>query len=146
MIVLTLVSSFRMESGEDVPPPEVDQALVKMAQVLNQMQLSQDRINGGNARVTIQEFLQLNPRTFDVTAEPIDADDWLREMNKTISVAHVADEDRVPYVTYLLRGVSAAWSDNYLLMAAPGRVVTPQLLQPCLVVHSAKIRGNKNFF
>nr|XP_051207141.1 uncharacterized protein LOC127322763 [Lolium perenne] len=113
-----------MESGEDDPPPEVDQALVKMAQVLNQMQLNQDRINGGNARVTIQEFLQLNPRTFDVTAEPIDADDWLREMNKTISVAHVADEDRVPYVTYLLRGVSAAWWDNHLLMKAPDADIT----------------------
>ena len=109
-----------MESGEDVSPPEVDQALVKMAQVLNQMQISQDRINGGNARVTIQEFLQLNPRTFDVTAEPIDADDWLCEMNKTISVTLVANEDRVPYVTYLLRGVSAAWWDNYLMMTAPG--------------------------
>jgi hypothetical protein len=124
MIMLTLVFSFRMESGEDVPPPEVDQALVKMAQVLNQMQISQDRINGGNARVTIQEFLQLNPRTFDVTAEPIDADDWLREMNKTISVTHVANEDRVPYVTYLLRGVSAAWWDNYLLMKAPDAITT----------------------
>jgi hypothetical protein len=33
-------------------------------------------------------------------------------MNKTITVAHVADEDRVPYVTYLLRGVSADWWDN----------------------------------
>jgi hypothetical protein len=42
-----------MESGEDDPPPEMDQALVKMAQVLNQMQISQDRINGGIARVTI---------------------------------------------------------------------------------------------
>ncbi|XP_047057099.1 uncharacterized protein LOC124663440 [Lolium rigidum] len=113
-----------MESGEDDPPPEVDQALVKMAQVLNLMQLNQDRINGGNARVTIQEFLQLNPRTFDVTAEPIDADDWLREMNKTISVTHVADEDRVPYVTYLLRGVSAAWWDNHLLMKAPDAIIT----------------------
>ncbi|XP_071685216.1 uncharacterized protein [Lolium perenne] len=113
-----------MESGEDDPPPEVDQTLVKMAQVLNQMQLNQDRINGGNARVTIQEFLQLNPRTFDVTAEPIDADDWLCEMNKTITVAHVADEDRVPYVTYLLRGVSAAWWDNHLLMKAPDADIT----------------------
>nr|XP_051221528.1 uncharacterized protein LOC127339754 [Lolium perenne] len=45
-------------------------------------------------------------------------------MKKSISVAHVADEDRVPYVTYLLRGVSAAWWDNHLLMKAPDAIIT----------------------
>jgi hypothetical protein len=39
------------------------------------------------------------------------------------------------------------WWFGYALRSAPGKeAVTPQLLQPCLVVHSAKIRRNKNFF
>jgi hypothetical protein len=86
-----------MEIGEDDPPPEMGQVLVQMAQVLNQIKLS--RSNEGNIRVTIQEFLQLNPPKFEASTEPLDAVDWLHEMNKTITVAHVADEDRVPYVT-----------------------------------------------
>ena len=97
-----------MESGEEDPPPEMGQALIQMAQLLTQMQRNQAQQNVANNRVTILEFLELKPRTFDGSGEPLDADDWLCEMSRTITVAHVADEDRVPFVTFLLRGCSAA--------------------------------------
>ena len=94
-----------MESGEEEPtlPPEMGEVLSQMTHVLNQMQQNQDLGSNVNARVSIREFLELKPRTFDASSEPMDADDWLREMNRTLTVAHVADEDRVPYVTYLLQ-------------------------------------------
>ena len=90
------------------------QVLMHATQLL--VQLAQDQVqnNGRNGRVAIREFLNLNPRTFDTPLRPLDADDWLREMNRTLSTARVDPADRVAFVTFLLRGESAAWWDSYL--------------------------------
>ena len=72
-----------MENGEnETTIPEMGIVLSQMTQVLNQIQQSQDSMNHGNVRVSIQEFLELKPRTFDASSEPMDADDWLREMDR----------------------------------------------------------------
>ena len=112
-----------MESGEeDTPmPSQMGQVLSQMTQVLSQIRQNQDQ---GNNCVSIIQFIQLNPCTFDVPSEPLDADDWLREMNNTLVVSHVSDEDRVPYVTYLLRGESMSWWENFQELRAPGVVTT----------------------
>ena len=66
-----------MESGDEEPtlPPEMGQALSQMTQVLIQMQQNQDLVSNGNVRVSIRDFLELNPRTFHASSEPIDAYD-----------------------------------------------------------------------
>ena len=112
-----------MESGEEDTqmPSEMRQVLSQMTQVLGHIQQNQ---NQGNCRVTIVEFLQLNPRTFDVPSEPLDADDWLHEMNNALPVSHVSDEDRVPFVSYLLRGKSMSWWENFQQLRVPGVVIT----------------------
>ena len=126
-----------MESGEEEPtlPPEMGKVLSQMTQVLTQMQQNQDLGSNGNARVSIREFLELKPRTFDTSSEPLDADDWLREMNRTLTVAHVADEDRVPYVTYLLRGQSMSWWENFQAMRAPGMPITWERFKEAFLNH-----------
>nr|XP_051203536.1 uncharacterized protein LOC127317043 [Lolium perenne] len=96
------------------PPLEIGQALLNVTQILAQLAQNQAQNNEGNGRVTIREFLNLNPRTFDTPLKPLDADDWLREMNRTLNTARVAPADRVSFVTFLLRGESAAWWDSYL--------------------------------
>ena len=63
--------------------------------------LHQNNRNEGNGRVSLRDFLNLNPRVFTSPTEPLDTDDWLREMNKTLVTSHMAPEDRVPYVTFL---------------------------------------------
>ena len=115
-----------MESGEDEPPlpPEMGHVLSQMTQILNHIQQNQEQGNEGNNRVTVLEFLQLNPRTFDAPSEPLDADDWLREMSNALDVSHVSVEDRVPYVTFLLRGKSMSWWENFQESRAPGVVTT----------------------
>ena len=45
-------------------------------------------------------------------------------MNRTITVARVADEDRVPYVTYLLGGVSMSWWENFQSTRDPDVEIT----------------------
>jgi len=94
--------------------------MLQMTQLLGQMQRSQQEFeldhrnnrNGGNARVTIRDFLALNPPTFQPTEEPLDADDWLREVNHVLTVGSVAEVDKVSFATHLLKGESAAWWEN----------------------------------
>ena len=101
-----------------------------MTQVLAQMaehqayQNNHEHRNEGNARVTVKDFLSLGPRNFASPTEQLEADDWLREMERTLAIAHVAEHDRVPYVSYLLRGKSASWWENFQAMRAPGVVTT----------------------
>ena len=66
--------------------------------------------------MTIHDFLQLNPRSFDSTPEPLDADDWVRDVNRMLNTAGVAPEDKVRFATHLLKGGSAAWWENFLEM------------------------------
>jgi hypothetical protein len=86
-----------------------------MTQLMGQMQQSQHR----NDRVNIREFLELQPPTFQPTDDPIDADDWLKEINRTLSVAAVAEQDKVLFATHLLIGESAAWWENFQEMRGP---------------------------
>jgi hypothetical protein len=84
------------------------QVLMNMTQLLTQMaqnqaqEMQNNGNNAGHGRVAIKDFLNLNPRTFDTPVQPLDVDDWLREMDRTLTMAHVAPEDRVPFVTFLL--------------------------------------------
>ena len=76
----------------------ITEVLDRMTQVL--AQLTENQANNprnanpaGNARVTIRDFLNLNPRNFDSPTQPLDADHWLREMSMTLSTTRVAPED-----------------------------------------------------
>ena len=96
-------------------PPQLGQLLEQMTDVMTQLARSQEldeqhfANNNRNGRTTLRDFLQLNPRTFASSSQPLDADDWLGEMNRTIIAANVSPDDRVTFVTFLLKGESAAW-------------------------------------
>nr|XP_051209488.1 uncharacterized protein LOC127326742 [Lolium perenne] len=101
------------------PPPPLGPTLLQMTQLLGQMQQTQhnfDQARQGYGRVLIRDFLQLNPRSFDSTPEPLDADDWVRDVNRMLNTAGVAPEDKVRFATHLLTGGSAAWRENFLEM------------------------------
>ena len=96
-----------------------------MTQVMAQMAQHQaNQNNQGNPRVSIKEFLSLGPRSFASTREPLDADDWIREITKALEIAHVAEEDKVSYASYLLKGQAASWWENFQAMRAPGMQTT----------------------
>ena len=82
-----------MENGEEEPPPDYGQAILKASEIMAQIQLQQTQNLAASNRVTFLEFLEYKPCTFEIPKEPFDADDWLLEMNKIFEVAHVANED-----------------------------------------------------
>ena len=83
-------------------PPQLGQLLEQMTEVMTQLARNQEQNeqrfsnnnNNRNGRTTLRDFLQLNPRTFASSSQPLDADDWLGEMNRTIIAANVRSEER----------------------------------------------------
>ena len=86
-------------------PPQLGQLLEQMTEVMTQLARNRElneqcfannnNNNNRNGRTTLRDFLQLNPRTFASSSQPLDADDWLGEMNRTIIAANVSPEDSV---------------------------------------------------
>src|SRR3954463_13155606 len=79
-----------------------------------------------NAVVSIQDFILLKPPVFRCSSEPLEADDWLRSIERKLETAHVAPDDRVIFAVYFLEGAAAEWWENYVAMQPDGHVVTWQ--------------------
>lgn len=61
--------------------------------------------NGGN------EFRKLNPPIFKGSADPIAADQRLRNMKRMIEVSKIPEEEKVTSVSFILREAMEYWWD-----------------------------------
>jgi hypothetical protein len=59
------------------------------------------------------DFLRGHPPTFSHTADPLQADDWLRSMERQLDVAQCDDRERVLYAAGQLRGSALDWWESY---------------------------------
>ena len=77
-----------------------------------------------NRCTTLTDFLRTQPRQFSFAKEPLEADDWLRAMERQFAALHVPEAEHVNFATYLLSGSAAAWWESHISMAAAGHVFT----------------------
>jgi hypothetical protein len=68
--------------------------------------------------------VRLNPTIFRNTVNPLDADDWLRDIFFEMESAAVAPANYVTYATFFLKGPAAQWWDTHRNTLAAGTVVT----------------------
>src|SRR3954469_12110296 len=121
--------------GANDPPSPPDY----MAAMMQQFQMNQvfmqgviDQLQNQNQNqhqnqppvVTLRDFMRLNPPTFHQPAQPLDDDDWLRDINRQLEFANVSGADYVNFASYFLRGPAAQWWDTYKGSLAEGTVVT----------------------
>src|SRR3954463_11934814 len=59
-----------------------------------------------NVVVSIQDFILLKPPVYRCSSEPLEADDWLRSIERNLETAHVAPNDRVMFAIYFLEGAA----------------------------------------
>src|SRR4051812_16146310 len=116
--------------GSGLPPPPT------MAQVLMEVErnrrdshallefIARNTTQQRNELVTLNDFIRLHPSVFSYSTEPLDADDWLRSIERKLQAGHVADGDRVSYSTYHLEGASSSWWENFLNMRPAGQVTS----------------------
>src|SRR3954467_8581980 len=74
--------------------------------------------------VSLNNFIRLHPPVFSYSTEPLDADDWLRSIERKLQAGHVAAGDRVSYATYHLEGAASSWWENFLNMRPVGPLTT----------------------
>src|ERR1041385_9223352 len=116
--------------ADDPPPPPY------MAAVLQQFDLNRQFMAGvmtqlstQNSPITLQEFVRLSPSTFRSSANPMDADDWLRDIAFQMESADVSPASYLTFATYHLRGPAAQWWESHRLALPDGTVTTWQEFQ-----------------
>src|SRR3954470_21833972 len=126
----------RGRGAKDLPPPPDYMAAMMQQFQMNQvfMQGVIDQLQNQNQNqnqhqnqppvVTLRDFMRLNPPLFHQPEQPLDADDWLRDITRQLEFANVSAADYVNFTSYFLRGPAAQWWDTYKGSLAEGTVVT----------------------
>jgi hypothetical protein len=58
-----------------------------------------------------REFMSHKPPTFSNSTDPLQADDWLKSMDKMLNIAQCSDREKVLYASDRLTGLAADWWD-----------------------------------
>nr|ADB85422.1 putative retrotransposon protein [Phyllostachys edulis] len=61
----------------------------------------------------LAEFMRTHPPTFSSSSEPLDANDWLRFVEKKLAIAQCDDREKVLYAANQLEGTTVEWWENY---------------------------------
>src|SRR3954462_13212675 len=142
-LCLTLTLSFRMsqgtrahlgraqargddpEEGNLPPSPTIAQVLMEVERNRRNSHellgvIARNIAQQRNELVSLNDFIQLHPPVFSYSTQPLDADDWLRSIERKLNSGHVADGDKVNYADYHLEGAASSWWENYLNMRPAG--------------------------
>jgi hypothetical protein len=66
------------------------------------------------SRDRLGNFQRAKSPTFSHVLEPMDADDWLKSIEKKLQVVQCNNCDRVLLASHQLSGLAANWWDNYV--------------------------------
>jgi hypothetical protein len=59
------------------------------------------------------EFLQTRPPLLNVTRDPLEAEDWLKAIEKKLLIAQCTDQDMVLFAAHQLYGPASDWWDAH---------------------------------
>src|SRR3954465_6754938 len=108
------------QSGDDDPPSPPSAAEIMMEAERNRrdqtrlLELIENNTSlQRDAVISIQDFILLNPPVFRCSSEPLDADDWLRSIERKLETVHVAPDDRATFAAYFLEGAAGEWWESF---------------------------------
>nr|AAX93001.1 retrotransposon protein, putative, Ty3-gypsy sub-class [Oryza sativa Japonica Group]ABA91620.1 retrotransposon protein, putative, Ty3-gypsy subclass [Oryza sativa Japonica Group] len=67
----------------------------------------------GNNRSKLTDFLRSRPPEFSQTVEPVEADDWLKDVDRKLNLVQCTPVEKTLYASHQLRGPTADWWENY---------------------------------
>jgi hypothetical protein len=59
------------------------------------------------------EFMKGCPLVFTHASDPLEADDWLKAVEKQLNIAQCSDIDKVLYASGQLQGAAQEWWESY---------------------------------
>jgi hypothetical protein len=71
-----------------------------------------------------REFMSHKPPTFSNSTDPLQADDWLKSVDKMLNIAQCSDREKVLYASGHLTGPAADWWDAYCVANAAVNRIT----------------------
>jgi hypothetical protein len=87
-----------------LPPLTLEQVLAMQAQMLQTMQQTQVNLHAQPQA----------PPTFSYAVEPMDADDWLKSIEKKLQVVQCNNHEKVLLASHQLFGPTSDWWDAYV--------------------------------
>jgi hypothetical protein len=128
----------KMNPPLNPPPAGTDDVVAAQMRLLQQMantmmemqaQIHQDRQQPppppppAPPRDKHREFMSHKPPTFSSSPDPIQADDWLKSMEKMLNIAHCTNREKVLYASGRLTGPAAdCWDAYYAAHAAANTI------------------------
>jgi hypothetical protein len=85
-----------------------------MQQTLVSMQAAPPQAPPPPLRDRLGEFQRTKPPTFSQALEPMDADDWLKSVEKKLRVVQCSDHEKVLLAAHRLSGPATDWWDAYM--------------------------------
>ena len=76
------------------------------------------------AGVSLRQFLQTQPPSFSKAVDPLEAHDWLLEVEKKLETVGCSDGEKVRYAAHQLTGLAGAWWSNFKHNRAENELVT----------------------
>jgi hypothetical protein len=70
------------------------------------------------------EFMRGHPPVFTHSSDPMDAEDWLRTVERELHTAQCDDREKVLYGPHMLRGAAQSWWESYLATHANPDTIT----------------------
>jgi len=106
---------------ENPPPPPSPMTIEQlMGMQANLMQAMMNRVNNEplaapppvQVRDKRGEFLKGRPPVFTHASDPLEADDWLKAVEKQLNIAQCSDLEKVLYASGLLQGPAQEWWES----------------------------------
>ena len=72
----------------------------------------QHQVGATNPTCALEKFRKLDPPTFKGTKDPIEADNWLKEIERLFRAMEVSDEQRVILAVFVLKGDALEWWES----------------------------------
>jgi hypothetical protein len=73
-----------------------------------------------------QRFMSHWPLVFSHVVDPLEADDWLKTVEKMLTITQCADREKALYASGRLQGIASAWWDAYVAAHATPDAITWQ--------------------
>jgi hypothetical protein len=98
------------------PPPTLEHVLIMQAQMLQTMQQTMDNMQVAQAQASpppprdrLGDFQRTKPPTYSQSVEPMDADDWLKSMQKKLQLVQCNNREKVLLASHQLSSPAVDW-------------------------------------
>ncbi|WVZ70284.1 hypothetical protein U9M48_018961 [Paspalum notatum var. saurae] len=104
---------------QNPPPLKADQSFQLQIQMMATLNNAVQALQNVQANPQPQQrdrrgdFMKGHPPTFSHSADPLQADDWLRAVERQLDIPQCNDQERVLYAAGQLRGAALDWWESY---------------------------------